>query len=234
MRIRPLSPQSGHEPEHAAMSTYADRSAAGRALAQLLSEYRGRGDVIVLGLPRGGVPVAAEVARALAAELDVLVVRKIGMFGQPELALGAVAGGGTTVFNTELIDLLGEIEPQRLRSHVEHERAEVALRETLFRRDRPALDLKNRTAILIDDGSATGATMLAAVRCARALGAQRIVAALPVAPAEVCDKLEREADEVVCPLTPRFFRSVGEWYVDFTQTENDEVRELLAGGGCNS
>lgn len=204
---------------------FANRNQAGRALAEALQHYYGRGDTIVLGLPRGGVPVAAEVATALDLPLDVMIVRKVGAPFQPELALGAVASGGVTVFNQEIVGLLGGED--KLRQYAADQLEEVARREQRFRGDRPPLELRGRTVILVDDGSATGASMLAAVRATRALGAQRVVVALPVAAPEACQKLDHEADEVVCLSTPALFRAVGEWYVDFTQTRDEEVVDLL-------
>jgi len=207
------------------MTVFADRASAGRALAKRLAGYADR-DVLVLGLPRGGVPVAYEVAKALRAELDVMIVRKVGAPFQPELALGAVASGGVVVINEEIV-ALGENEAS-VRRYAQEAIREVASRERKFRGDRPPLDLKDRTVILVDDGAATGASMIAAVRATRALGAERIIVALPVAPEDTVAKLERDADEVVCLAIPEFFRAVGDWYADFSQTEDSEVVELLA------
>lgn len=206
------------------MTLFANRTSAGHALATRLPEYANR-DVLVLGLPRGGVPVAYEVAKALNAELDVMIVRKVGAPFQPELALGAVASGGVVVLNEDLI-AFGENEAA-VRQHAQEKLREVATRERRFRGDRPPPEIANRTVILVDDGAATGASMIAAVRATRALGARRIVVALPVAPADTCAKLAQDADEVACLAMPEIFRAVGDWYADFSQTEDAEVIELL-------
>jgi predicted phosphoribosyltransferase len=206
---------------------YADRADAGRALANALAHLRAAPDAIVLGLPRGGVPVAYEVARALGLPLDVLVVRKLGLPQQPELAMGAIASGGAVVVNDEVVRYLGSrreaFEAVRAREQVELER-----RERDYRGARPPLELAGRTAILVDDGLATGATMEAAVRALRSLGARRVVVAVPVASQEAVERIEALADEVVCLATPPFFSAVGQWYADFGQTEDAEVRDLLA------
>jgi predicted phosphoribosyltransferase len=209
--------------------TFANRQEAGAALGKLLSQYGDRDDVVVLGLPRGGVPVAYEVAAALHAPLDVLIVRKLGAAEQPEFALGAVASGGVRVMNPEVQPLC--IQSSRFRAEidrqVQHELAEVRRRETMFRGRREPVALRDKTAILVDDGMATGASMTAAVRAARRLDANRIVVAVPVAAPEAMTLLRREADEVVCLSVPDFFRAVGEWYVDFPQTSDAEVVQLL-------
>jgi len=206
---------------------FADRADAGRALATALESRRGAADTIVLGLPRGGVPVAYEVAAALALPLDVLVVRKLGLPWQPELAMGAIASGGALVLNDEVVRYLGgrddAFEAVRAR-----EQAELERRERDFRGDRPPLDMRNRTGILVDDGLATGATMEAAVRSLQALGASRVVVAVPVASPEARDRIAAVADEVVCLATPMLFSAVGQWYRDFGQTSDDEVRDLLS------
>jgi putative phosphoribosyl transferase len=206
------------------MTVFANRAAAGQALAKRLADYADR-NVLVLGLPRGGVPVAYEVAKALRGELDVMIVRKVGAPFQPELALGAVASGGVVVLNEDLL-ALGENEAS-VRRYAQEKLREVAAREHRFRGDRPPLDVNDRTVILVDDGAATGASMIAAVRATRALGAKHIVVALPVAPADTCEKLARDADEVICLAMPEYFRAVGDWYADFSQTEDAEVVELL-------
>jgi predicted phosphoribosyltransferase len=206
---------------------FADRTDAGRALARALEAHRGGTDTLVLGLPRGGVPVACEIARALALPLDVLVVRKLGLPWQPELAMGAIASGGALVLNDEVVRHLGgrmhEFEAVRAR-----EQAELERRERKYRGDRPPLDIRGRTGILVDDGLATGATMQAAVRALRALGAARVVVAVPVASPEARDRIAAVADEVVCLAAPMFFSAVGQWYADFGQTEDAEVQDLLA------
>jgi predicted phosphoribosyltransferase len=194
-------------------------------LADHLEHLRGQ-DVLVLALPRGGVPVAAEIARRLEAELDVLVVRKIGAPGQPELALGAVASGGVCVLNPDIVDALrvSESEIERLATP---QRREIVQREKAYRGSRAPFDARGRTVILVDDGIATGATMLAAIEAARKLDPARLVVAVGVAPATTKRQLELAADEAVCLATPEPFHAVGRFYEDFTQVTNDDVRDLL-------
>ncbi|MEJ2291990.1 MAG: phosphoribosyltransferase [Deinococcales bacterium] len=208
------------------MFQFENRREAGRELAQHLSAFRNRDDVIVLGLPRGGVPVAAEVARALGAPLDVLVVRKLGVPGHEELAMGAVASGGARVLNEGIVrDLgLGDATVERV---TQEQRSEVERRERAFRGDRPPADLQGKTVLLVDDGIATGATMRSAVAALRSRGPERVVVATPVAAPEAVALLEEEADEVICLATPAYFLAVGRWYRDFPQTSDDEVRALL-------
>ena len=206
---------------------YPDRAAAGRALVPLLGPYRGRPDLLVLGLPRGGVPVAYEVARGLGAPLDVFVVRKLGVPGHEELAMGAIASGGARVIVPEVVRAL-RIDDGTFNSIADMEYREVERREQLFRDERPRLDVEGRVVVLVDDGLATGATMRAAVHALRELGPARIVVAVPAGAAETCDELTRVADEVVCAATPEPFQAVGLWYRDFAQTTDDEVRALLA------
>src|SRR3954469_12026711 len=208
------------------MRRFRDRAEAGRLLAERLRQYAGRDDVVVLGLPRGGVPVAFEVARALGAPLDVFLVRKLGVPGHEELAFGAIATGGTRVLNEEVVESLG-IPLEWIEAIDAKERRELERQDRAYRGERPPPDLAGRTVILVDDGLATGATMSAAVRAVRQEGAERIVVAVPVADPEVCDVLRGEADDVVCLMTPRPFRAVGIWYEDFSQTSDEEVRELL-------
>jgi putative phosphoribosyl transferase len=205
---------------------YADRVDAGRALANALARYRAVPDAIVLGLPRGGVPVAYEVARALELPLDVLLVRKLGLPEQPELAMGAIASGGALVVNEEVTHYLGG-NAGAFAAVRAREQAELERRERDFRGSRPPLELSGRAAILVDDGLATGATMEAAVRAVRSLGTGRVVVAVPVASAQARARIEGLADEVVCLATPRFFSAVGQWYADFGQTGDEEVRDLL-------
>jgi erythromycin esterase-like protein/predicted phosphoribosyltransferase len=206
---------------------FRDRREAGRVLAQRLAAYANRRDVLVLALPRGGVPVAFEVARALGAPLDVYVVRKLGIPGHEELAMGAVATGGARVLNEQVVNRLGI--PAYVIDAVEaRERQELARRERLYRGGRPPPDVRGRTVILVDDGLATGATMHAAVQALRQQQPARIVVAVPVASPETCDELKAEVDEVVCALTPDPFYAVGYWYEDFSQTTDEEVRNLLA------
>jgi erythromycin esterase-like protein/predicted phosphoribosyltransferase len=204
-----------------------DRREAGRLLAERLGGHAGRDDVVVLGLPRGGVPVAFEVAEALDAPLDVFLVRKLGVPGHEELALGAIATGGTRVLNRELTERLG-LPAEWIEAIDAKERRELDRRERAYRGDRPPPDLAGRTVVLVDDGLATGSTMLAAVWAIRADDPARIVVAVPVAGPEVCARVGREADETVCLLTPEPLGSVGAWYEDFSQTTDEEVRELLA------
>ena len=210
------------------MRVFRDRSDAGQALAGRLGRWRRAADAIVLGLPRGGVPVAYEIAAALELPLDVLVVRKLGVPWQPELAMGAIASGGAMVLNDDVIRIAGGRERVDLAAVERRERAELERRERDFRHDRPPLEVAGRTAIVVDDGLATGATMEAAVGALRQLGAARVVVAVPVAAPESKARVEALADEVVCLETPPWFSAVGQWYEDFSQTADAEVRELLA------
>jgi erythromycin esterase-like protein/predicted phosphoribosyltransferase len=205
---------------------FEDRAQAGRRLAERLRGYAGRDDVVVLGLPRGGVPVAFEIARALDVPLDVFLVRKLGVPGHEEYALGAIATGGVRVLNRQLLESL-DIPAEWLEAIDAKERRELDRRERVYRGDRPPPDVAGRTVILVDDGLATGSTMLAAVHAVRADEPARVVVAVPVADPDVCEALGSVADEVVCLLTPRPFRAVGAWYEDFTQTADGEVRDLL-------
>jgi predicted phosphoribosyltransferase len=207
---------------------YDDRRDAGRALARRLVErYAGRADVLVLALPRGGVPVGYEVARALKAPLDVFLVRKLGVPGQEELAMGAIASGGARVLNRDVLDAL-RIPPETVAEVAAVEARELARRARAFRGHRPEPDVAGKTVIVVDDGLATGSSARAAVAALRALRPARLVVAVPVGSAGTCATLAAEADEVVCAATPRHFRAVGAAYEDFAQTTDDEVRELLA------
>ena len=206
---------------------FADRTQAGHELAQALRRYAGRDDVIVLALPRGGVPVAVEVARELSSPLDVFVVRKLGLPGQPELAMGALASGGLRVINDALVQSAG-VTADDIERVTDVEQRELERRERLYRGDRPPLDVEGKTAILVDDGLATGATMVAAVRALRAREPARIVVAVPIAPSQTCEDLHDEADEVVCTRTPEPFVAIGAWYDRFPQTSDREIRELLS------
>ena len=206
---------------------FRDRRDAGRVLADKLAAYANHPDVLVLALPRGGVPVAYEVARALGAPLDVFLVRKLGVPGQEELAMGAVATGGVRVLNDAIVAGLG-IPDYVIEAVTAWQREELGRRERLYRDDRPPAEARDRTVILVDDGLATGATMHAAVAALRQQRPARIVVAVPIAAAETCQAFRAEADEVVCAMTPEPFYSVGLWYEDFSQTTDDEVRELLA------
>lgn len=204
-----------------------DRIHGGQILAaELEREFAGNPDVIVLALPRGGVPVAAEVARVLHLPMDVYVVRKIGVPGHEELAMGAIATGGVRVINREVVDLHG-IQPDEMEDATARERQELARREEMYRDRRPAPELRGKTVILIDDGLATGSTMRAAAAAARAQGARKVIIAVPVASARTCEQLHPEADRVVCPFTPEPFYAVGQWYQNFPQITDDEVRQLL-------
>jgi putative phosphoribosyl transferase len=204
---------------------FRDRRDAGRALAKALAAWRGRPDVVVLALPRGGVPVAWEVAHFLHAPLDVLVVRKLGFPGQEEFAMGAIASGGVRVMS----ELPGSwpVSEQAIEAVVARETEELARREQLYRGQRAPLALAGRVVILVDDGLATGATMHAAVLAARAAQPQSVIVAVPVASREAVQLLSTVADEVLSVFTPEHFRAVGLWYADFAQTSDEEVRELL-------
>jgi predicted phosphoribosyltransferase len=208
-------------------AVFRDRRDAGRRLAAELSDYADQSDVLVLALPRGGVPVAYEVARALHAPLDVFMVRKLGVPGYEELAMGAIATGGVRVLDQELLRMLDI--PRDVIEHVTAiETSELERRERQYRGDRPAPDVRGRTVILIDDGLATGSTMRAAIAALKKEGSKRIVVAVPVAPPETCEALRAQVDDVVCAVTPEPFRAVGLWYGDFSQTTDEEVRDLLA------
>jgi putative phosphoribosyl transferase len=195
-------------------------------LAARLAKYAGRPDVVVLALPRGGVPVAFEVAQALGAPLDVFLVRKLGMPGHEEFAIGAIASGGVTVLNDETLRDYG-VSREQVQAVVEAEQRELERREGRYRGDRPFPDVAGRTVILIDDGLATGSTMRAAVAALRQERPARVIVAVPTAPPETCDELRTIVDEMVCLITPEPFYAVGLWYEDFAQTTDEEVRELL-------
>jgi predicted phosphoribosyltransferase len=205
---------------------FRDRAQAGRHLAARLLGYAGRDDVLVLGLPRGGVPVAYEVASALNAPLDVFVVRKVGFPGHEELAMGAIAHDGVLVLNEVLLRTVA-IPPHVVEAAARRESNEVRRQERAFRGSRVFPDLRERTVILVDDGLATGSTIRAAIGALKRLGAARVVAAVPVGSAESCREIEAVADEVVCATAPEPFLSVGEFYADFRQTTDDEVRMLV-------
>ncbi|MDB5074708.1 MAG: putative phosphoribosyl transferase [Chloroflexi bacterium] len=206
---------------------YANREAAGRYLATLLSHYAHQPNVIVLALPRGGVPVASEVAHALGAPLDVFLVRKLGVPGHEELAMGAIASGDVIVLNQELIEAL-HLQTDTIANVAMAERAELLRRELAYRDGRPPPVVKGRIVILVDDGLATGATMRAAARALRSQEPSRLVIAVPVAAPDTCAELRNEADEVICAVTPEPFMAVGYWYEDFSQVTDEEVRDLLA------
>ena len=206
---------------------FRDRTDAGRRLAARLGEYAGRTGVLVLALPRGGVPVAFEVARSLGAPLDVFLVRKLGVPGQEELAMGAIATGGVRVINEAVVRELG-IGGEAFEEVAGRESAELERRERVYRGERAAPEVRGRTVILVDDGLATGSTMRAAAVALRRQGPARLVVAAPVAAREACEELRAEVEEVVCAETPEPFHGVGRWYEDFSQTTDEEVRGLLA------
>lgn len=206
---------------------YHDRAEAGRRLAEHLMHFAGRADVVVLALPRGGVPVGYEVATALGAPLDVFIVRKLGLPWHPELAMGAIASGGIRIINEDVVDAYG-VRADDLARVTAAEQTELERREQQYRDGRPAPDLADRTILLVDDGLATGTTMRAAVEALRAKSPARIVVAVPVAAPETCEAMRSVADEVICAVTPEPFYAVGFWYGDFTQTTDEQVRDLLA------
>jgi len=205
---------------------FGDRVEAGRHVAERLRAYANRADVIVLGIPRGGVPVAFEVATELNVPLDVFLSRKLGVPGQEELAFGAVATGGVRVLDEELIESVG-ISKQEIEEITRKARAELERRERVFRGDRPPLDLQGKIAILIDDGIATGASMRAAIRALRQHKPARVVVAIPVAPLSTCHHLRPEVDELVCIHMPESFYAIGQFYADFSQVPDEEVTRLI-------
>lgn len=205
---------------------FANRTEAGCLLAEKLIKYADRDDVIVLGLPRGGVPVAYEVAKRLRAPLDVFIVRKLGVPGFEELAAGAIASGGVRVLNEDVMRAIPHGD-EAIEAVTARETAELERREHEYRDGLPAPELRDRVVILVDDGLATGATMRAAVKGLRQSGTAKIVVAVPVGPPDTCHEIEQDADETICLSTPEFFQAVGQCYEDFSQTSDDDVRELL-------
>lgn len=208
------------------MKQFIDRYEAGKILANELKEYGNKSNVIVLALPRGGVPVAYEVAEFLSAPLDVFIVRKLGVPGHQELAMGAIAMGGTVVFNDEIVHELN-ISKAAIDHVIKTEEDELKRREIKYRGNRLFPKLTDKTIILVDDGIATGATMRAAVQALRKHKPASIIIAVPVAAISTCEEMEQIADQVICPLKPEIFYAVGQWYQDFTQTSDEEVYELL-------
>ena len=208
------------------MIRFHNRRDAGKKLAEKLTHYAGRPDVLVLALPRGGVPVAYEVCRRLNVPMDIFIVRKLGLPGREELAIGAIATGEVRVLNEDVIRMLN-IPEEVIRFVSRKELEELKRREQSYRGDRPRPDVLDRTVILIDDGLATGASMRAAVKGLRAQHPARIVIAVPAAAAEICEAFRHEVDEIVCAMTPEPFQGVGRWYEDFSQTTDDEVQALL-------
>jgi putative phosphoribosyl transferase len=206
---------------------FRERADAGGQLLSRLGRYAGRDDVLVLALPRGGMPVGYEIARGLGAPLDVFVVRKLGVPGQEELAMGAIATGGVRVINADVVDAL-RIPPAVIDRVAAEEARELERRERAYRGDRPEPDVRGKTVILVDDGLATGSTMRAAVAALRAQGPARIVVAVPVGAQSTCEELSREVDEIVCLAMPEPFLAVGRFYDDFSQTTDQEVHDLLA------
>lgn len=205
---------------------FEDRTDAGRKLAKELKQYVNRSDVVVLGIPRGGVPVAAEVAARLSAPLDVFLLRKLGVPGYEELAFGAIASGGVRVLDRRIIESVG-ISEEDIERVTSEERKEMRRREQAYRGDRPALNVKGKTVIVMDDGMATGSSMTAGIRALRQIEPKRIVVAVPVAPERTCSLMKGEADEVVCVHSPRVFYAIGLFYDDFSQVEDEEVLAAL-------
>jgi len=205
---------------------FANRREAGVELASQLRQYAGRTDVVVLALPRGGVPVAYEVAEALDAPLDIFLVRKLGLPGHPELAMGAIASGGVRVLNEDVVRWYS-VPERAIEAVAREEQAELERREREYRRGRPLIDLRGKTVILVDDGLATGSTMKAAVGAVRQHGPARVVVAVPVGAPAACEEFSDITDETVCARAPEPFSAVGQWYYDFSQTTDEEVRQLL-------
>lgn len=206
---------------------FRDRTEAGRQLAERLAQKPGLEDAVVLALPRGGVPVGYEIAKALGAELDVIVVRKLGVPGHEELAMGAIASGGVRIMNEDVVETL-RIPEEEIERTAAREQEELERRERAYRGGREAPRVSGRPVILVDDGAATGSTIRAAIRAVRRQGPARVLVAVPVAPPEACELLAREADDVVCLLTPEPFVAISVWYESFPQLGDDEVRALLA------
>ena len=213
-------------PSLAMPASFHDRAEAGRRLAEKLQRYKGARDAVVVALPRGGVPVASEVSRALGLPMDILVVRKLGVPGNEELAMGAIASGGIRVLNDHAISLLG-IGPETIDAVTFRERRELERRERAFRQGRTPLEVRGKAVLLVDDGVATGSTLKAAVHALRQRGAKRIIAAVPTVSQETMARMQADVDEWVALIAPRRFVSVGEWYASFPQVDDEEVRSLL-------
>jgi predicted phosphoribosyltransferase len=209
------------------VNRFQDRREAGRVLAERLREFAQDRNVLVLALPRGGVPVAYEIAHDLGLPLDVFIVRKLGVPGYEELAMGAIATGGVRVLNEEVVQRLG-ISDRQIDQAAAREQQEIERRELEYRGDLPPINVRGKKIILVDDGLATGATMRAAVQALHQAGAARITVAVPVGSSEAVQRIRRDADEIICPMQPEDFQAVGQWYEDFSQTSDEEVRELLA------
>ena len=205
---------------------FADRADAGRILASKLTAYKGRPDVVIFALPRGGIPVAYEIGKAIGAPIDVFVVRKLGVPGQEELAMGAIATGDIRIINYEVVNQLG-ITQEAIDAVTDQQREELRRREQLYRGGRTQREVRGQSVILVDDGIATGSTMRAAIAALRQLGPARIVVAVPVAAPETCQQIGGEVDEIICAATPEPLFSIGQWYKRFEQTTDDEVRDLL-------
>lgn len=210
------------------MEKIKNREEAGKKLAEQLAAYKDKEDVWILALPRGGVPVAEQIARALKAPLEVFIVRKLGVPGHQELAMGAIASGGVRVMNMDVVRSLG-ISEEQIEMVAEAERRELDRREKQYRGERPALALSGKTVILVDDGVATGATMRVAIKALREVEPQKLVIAVPVAPPDTCEVLRREVDELVCPCRPSPFRAISLWYEDFPQVSDETVERILKG-----
>lgn len=208
------------------MNRYLNRQQAGLVLAQALQTYAHRQDVLVLGLPRGGIPVAFEIAKALQVPMDTFIVRKLGAPGQPELAMGAIAMGGKPIFNKDIIRQL-HVSENAINAVIENEKKELQRRNLVYRDNRPLPDIKDKMIILVDDGIATGATMRAAIKALKDLHAKQIVVAVPVADQQLCEDMQMEVDDLICLLRPTHLVAVGAWYEDFSQTEDEEVFALL-------
>jgi predicted phosphoribosyltransferase len=208
------------------MTLFKDRREAGCRLAKKLIDYRKQGNVIVLALPRGGLPIGFEIAKQIEARLDVFLVRKLGAPQQPELAMGAIASGGITVMNAEVLRMLN-LSDEAVNQVIEEEKRELQRRQKVYRGDQPFPDLNGKVAILVDDGIATGATMKVAVKAIRSRVPDRMVVAVPVGPKSTCDALRDWVDESVCLETPVSFQAIGQWYADFSQLDDQDVRDYL-------